>query len=258
MKLHNVGVALSGGGARGFAHLGALQALYERDIRPDAVSGVSAGAIVGAFLASGMEPTHIFQLLRDRGLFTYSKIRMPKDGLLSLDGLENLIKGEISEDTLESLPIPFWVAVTNLNKGTVEYLDQGSLCKSVMASSSIPILFAPVKLQGQHYVDGGIVDNLPVKPLKETCRHVIGLNISPLQQTQEIHNLLQIAIRVFQISITATTVQSRGSCDLLIEPEKLFEFDMLDSKKAEELFDIGYNFTEQLLITKLAKRGKIL
>jgi hypothetical protein len=104
--MYLIGFVLRGGGARGFAHLGIIQALAEMDIHPDIISGVSAGAIVGAFLASGRSTTETHQIIKSGNLFKYTHIQIPKTGILRMDGLQKTIEREIPYKNIEDLPIP--------------------------------------------------------------------------------------------------------------------------------------------------------
>ncbi len=257
MKSYKLGVSLSGGGARGFAHLGVLQALYEYEIYPDAIAGVSAGAIAGVFIASGMQPKEAMSILKDRGLFKYSKIRIPKDGFMSLDGLEEMVLEEISQKNIEELKIKLWVVVTNLNKGRTEYIDEGAIHRAIKASASIPILFSPVEINGEMYVDGGVMDNLPVKPLVACCDKILGVSINPLNEEGRLDNLVQIASRVFHLGVNANALENKQKCDLLIEPVDLSGFDLLDSSKSDDLFEVGYEYTMKVLDKKREQKGKI-
>ena len=244
---YQYGLVLSGGGARGFAHLGAIQALKENGIKPDIISGVSAGAIVGAFIASGRKPKEVLELLKGRGLYRFSKFRVPSKGLLNLIGLQQLLEKEIPIKQLEDLEIPLIISASNLNQGKVEYFESGNLTQLVVASSSIPVLFAPVKIGDHFFVDGGLYDNLPINPIEHLCHKIIGVNISTIDETDELKNIIQIATRTFHLSVNANTRYHHDKFDLLIEPKELAKFDILSNNKAEELFEIGYNKTiEQL------------
>lgn len=246
-KKYNIGLVLSGGGARGFAHLGALQALHEAKIYPDVISGVSAGAIAGAFYAHGMAPEDIFELLKEKGVLEYSKFGFPINGLLSLDGLVSEIKENIPCEDVSELSKPAFFAATNLNTGKVEYFSKGNLCKVVAASACIPILFSPIKMNGYQYIDGGTFDNFPVKPILNKCEKIIGINISPVNEIEELKSLSAIAARVFQLSVNATAHNSLRECDLLIEPKELFKYTILDSSAANEVYQIGYEATKKEL-----------
>ena len=172
-KKYKTGLVLSGGGTRGFAHLGVIAALNELGIQPDVISGVSAGAIVGAFIAAGKNPEEILEIFKRGWFFQYTQIHLPVYGLLKLDGLKELIDKEIEVKRIEDLQIPLHICISNLNKGRVEYRDKGPIGSTVLASSSIPVLFAPVKLGVFHYVDGGLMDNIPVEPVKDDCEQLI-------------------------------------------------------------------------------------
>ena len=246
-KKYKLGIVLSGGGARGFAHIGALQALHEADLYPDVISGVSAGAIVGAFYAHGKAPEDILELLKDKGILDYSKLGLPLDGFLSISGLINDLKKNILCNDVGDLDKPAFFATTNLNTGKIEYKNSGNLCKVVAASACIPILFKPVELEGQQYIDGGTFDNFPIKPIKDDCERIIGINISPVNEVGKVEGMLKIAARVFQISVNATAHNSLPLCDLLVEPSDLFNYSILDIDNVKKVYEIGYEATKKAL-----------
>lgn len=247
MTNYPIGLVLGGGGARGFAHLGVAKAMYEKGIRPNIISGVSAGSIAGAFLASGMDPDKIFLLLKDQDFMKISHFKMSKHGFIRLEGLKETIKINIPFKNLEDLPTPLIVGVCNLNKARTEYLNIGPLAEIVQASSSIPVLFSPVKMGDYLYVDGGVLDNLPIKPVRKICDKVIAVNISPIHDTDKLDNILQIATRVFHVSVDKATIKSGKQADLYIEPPGVDHFDILRIKYAEELYHIAYKYTLDLL-----------
>jgi NTE family protein len=247
MGTYSLGLVLSGGGARGFAHLGVAKALYEKGIHPDIISGVSAGSIAGAFLAARMDPEVIFGLLKEQDFMKISQFKMSKQGFIRLDGLKNQIGIHIPFKNLEDLPIPLVVAVCNLNKGRVEYMKTGPLADIIQASSSIPLLFSPVQLGEHLYVDGGVLDNLPIKPVRKLCKKIIAVNISPIHDTDKLNNMLQIATRVFHVSVDKATLKSGKLSDLYIEPPGVDNYDILRIRYADELFHIAYDHTMDLL-----------
>lgn len=237
------GLVLGGGGTRGFAHLGVVQALHEKGISIDAISGVSAGAIVGAFIASGMSPKEVMELLVAHKLMDFTTIQYPKKGLLSLSKLGKIMQEHLGDRTFEDLNIPLWVALSNLNTGKVEYHNSGSLVDKVVASASIPILFSPVDIDGHTYVDGGLFDNLPVKPIREQSKRVIGVNISPVDEIREFNNILDIAARTFQLNDKSNTRKNSKLCSVYIEPRDLCKHGLLDTSNSQELYEIGYRYT---------------
>jgi NTE family protein len=247
MKKYNTGLVLSGGGTRGFAHLGVIAALFDKGIKPDVISGTSAGAIAGAFIAAGKNPRDILETFKKGSFFTYTKLQIPRDGLMKLDGLKELYHREIPAKNLEDLDIPFFVAISNLNKGTVEYRNTGPLGETVLASSSIPILFAPVLIGDDLYVDGGLMDNIPIEPIKHDCNQIIVSNISPINPMEKIKNLIHIATRTFYMSVNANMKQVRKYATVYIEPEGINNYEILSRTHADELFELGYNSTMKTL-----------
>jgi NTE family protein len=243
---YKVGFVLSGGGARGFAHLGIIEALREKGICPDIFSGVSAGAITGAFLASGKTPMETFEILKKEGLFKLTKMQFPWDGLMRLDGLSRLLNDEIPYKMLEDLPIPLYIGISNLTLAEMEYRNKGPLDKMVLASSSIPVLFSPVEMEGSVFADGGLINNIPVQPLIGNCRKIVVSNISPLQKPAQIKGLIQIITRAFLMSVHARSLEAREHADIYIEPEELTHYDIMGISHADELFEIGYKSVGKL------------
>jgi NTE family protein len=248
MKKYKIGIALGGGGSRGFAHLGVLKALNERGIYPEIISGTSAGSIVGSLYAAGYTPDEIHVLLKKKKFADLTKIHIPTDGLFSLDNLTTELKKAIPNDSFEDLKIPFIACVANLNTGKAEYIDSGPLHIIVQASSSIPVLFSPVKIGNTYYVDGGLIDNLPVRPLVRKCDHIIGVNIFPNEITDKIDNLFQVATRTFQISLDNNTRYNKSKCKVFIEPADISKYHMLETKFNDEVFEIGYQYCKKMKI----------
>jgi NTE family protein len=241
MKKYKTGLVLSGGGTRGFAHLGVIAALNEREIYPEVISGASAGAIVGAFIAGQKSPEEVMKIFKKGWFFQYTKLNLPVNGLLKLDGLREIIEKEVEYKNIEDLPVPFYVAVANMNKGAAEYKNSGTLGKTVLASSSIPVLFAPVEIDGQFYVDGGLMDNIPIEPIKNDCEQIIVVNIAPLNPREKFKNLIQIASRTFYMSVNANMNLVHKYATVFIEPEGIDQYDILSRSHADELFELGYN-----------------
>lgn len=246
MTEDKIGIALGGGGARGFAHLGVLKALEEKGIEADIISGVSAGSIVGVFIAAGMKADRIMQLMKENKFTDYAKINLPVNGLLSLDNLKANLDKYLTADKFSELELPFYVAVSNLYTGKVEYINQGDLIPVIQASASIPVLFSPVEIAGNLYVDGGLLDNLAIKPLKKSCDKIIAINIMPIERIDQVNNLVDVAIRTFQLSVSGRNREVKNEVDLYIEPEGLEEYHILDTKHADKLFELGYNYAKKI------------
>ena len=240
-----IGLALSGGGARGMAHLGVIKALEEFGLRFSSVSGTSAGAIAGAFYCYGYKPDEILQLISQMGFLKSVRPAWAWTGLLSMDGFRDMMLRCMPENSFEALKIPLTVAATEIRLGTIVYFHEGELVSSVLASSSIPALFNPVTLNGNVYVDGGIMDNLPVRPLVGKCDYIIGSHCNPVKQRFDIGSAKDITERSLLIAINVNTSVSKTHCNKVIEPQELGNFSTFDLGRGKEIFDIGYKSTKQ-------------
>ena len=143
-KIYKTGLVLSGGGARGFAHIGVLQALNEAGIFPDVISGTSAGALVGVLYADGYSPLDILKMMNSTSRLHYIRPTVPREGLLQISGIERILKENLRAKKFEDLRIPLFVTATDLNNGKIRYFSSGELLNPVIASASIPVLFKPV------------------------------------------------------------------------------------------------------------------
>lgn len=248
-KKKKIGLALSGGGARGYAHLGVVKALYEKDIRPEIFSGTSAGALVAAFLANGKEPDEIFEFLKGHKIFDISRIHIPKNGLLNMQRIRVEIDKEIGIDDLKETKHPFYVCVANMTEGKVEYFNKGPAVDLLVASASIPVLFSPIKIENDLYSDGGVFDNLPIKPIQGKCEKLIGVHVNPIHKVKEINNMIEMASRTFSLTVHNNIKHYKETCDLWIEPSDLDKFGILDFDKADEIFETGYKFAKKKKIS---------
>jgi NTE family protein len=245
---YETGLILSGGGARGFAHAGVLKALNEFGIYPDIIAGVSAGAIVGALYADGYSPEEIYQIFAgEKSFFNYVKLAVPAKGLFKAVGLKKNLSSHLRAKTFEELTVPLIVAATNLNQGKIKYFSSGEIIKAVLASAAIPVLLDPVEIDGELYVDGGVLDNFPVSPLLDKCNQLIGVYLNPIHPEEEFSNLFKIAERVFRLSVSSNAKIKREMCTIFFEPSELGSFGLLDASSGEKMFNLGYRFAAEKL-----------
>jgi NTE family protein len=239
-----LGLVLSGGGARGVAHIGVLKALEEIGVKFSIVSGTSAGSIVGSLYAYGYKPDEIFTLIKTLSIFKSVRPAWTWAGLLRMDGLQDLLLKNMPENSFEKLKMPLTIAATEIRKGRVEYFNSGELVPAILSSCSIPAVFNPMSFNGGLYVDGGLFDNLPVRPIKDKCDRVVGLHCNPISQDFDPNSLRTVIERSLLMAITANTVVNKGMCDVFIEPPHLSKFGSFDIGKAQEIFDIAYHYTK--------------
>lgn len=235
---HKLGICLAGGGARGIAHIGALQALLEADIRPDCVSGSSMGALIGTLYAAGYEPQSMLSIVKESSLTKLFKFSFV-GGLTDNSYLIDLLSEYISSDDFRSLLRPLFVCVTNLSQGRAEIIESGPLFEMVAASASIPILFKPRTINGQDYVDGGLLNNLPVEPLRERCEKVIGVNVTPIAPFATDEGLTEIAYRTLDLVLWNNVAPRRELCDILVEPDTA-QYRLFELSEADAIYQHGY------------------
>ena len=237
-KPYKVGYALSGGFIKGFAHLGVMQALLEHDIKPDIISGVSAGALAGVFYADGNEPHKVVEF------FSNHKF---------MDFLNSNLKAK----RLEDLKIPLIVTATDLDHGKSVQFRKGKIAERIAASCCMPVMFAPVTINGTDYVDGGVFKNLPVSIIRKECEKVIAVNVSPIAAKEYKRNVINIAMRSYHFMFRANTFADKEICDLLIEPYGLRGYSNTELEKAEEIFEQGYKTGNEVLDKLIQEKGTI-
>ncbi len=247
-----IGLALSGGGARGFAHLGIAQYMYEQNIRPDMISGTSAGAIAGAFLAAGYEPKRTMEILSDISFVKFFRPAMSWSGLVNLEKISDLLLEYFPENSFSDFKIPLIVSTTNYTKGENVNFEKGELIKPLLASASIPVIFKPITIGGESFVDGGLTNNLPVNVLKPHVDFTIGVNCNPVGLSNQTSNMKDMLERTMLMIINYQTKEQATLCDIFLEPQKLSEYKVFSISKAKEIYDIGYESAKDTF-SKLAE-----
>jgi len=241
-KLFKLGLVLSGGGFRGVAHIGVLQAMQDAGLKADVISGVSAGALVGACYAAGLSCEQMLALFTKPKLFSLTHYAYKKPGLLDTDKLLLYFNEFIHQKTFEELEIPLYVCATDMSAGKLVTFSKGQLNKPVLASCAFPFVFSPVKFEDSYYSDGGIINNFPVEPLVDTCEHIIGVYVNPLTEIPErdLSSSLKVLQRAFSISTSTTPYKKFQFCDLVIEPKELADYSLFDRRNIQKIFDLGY------------------
>ena len=237
-----IGLAMSGGGARGVAHLGVLQALDEFGVEISALSGTSFGAIAGAFYASGIEPIEVLKILKKTKLLWFVRPAISKKGLFKVEKLQDLFSKYLPFSSFQDLPKKLTVNATDVNKGETKYFDQGALIPAILASSCMPVIFDPMVIDGTSYIDGGVLNNLPVEPLLDSCDKVLGSHCNPVDREFIVKNAKALLERTLLMAIRNNTLQREQQCDFYIEPPGLSKYIGSDFEKASEIYQIGYEY----------------
>lgn len=244
MKL---GLVLSGGGARGVAHLGIIQALEEEGLTFNMVSGASAGALVGAFYCAGYRPEEILEIAQRTNFLLAIRPAFTWRSLLNIEkGAEELRK-YFPEDQFSALEKPLFVTTTDISKGKIKVYKKGQLIKPILASCAIPVVFDPIRIGTRTLVDGGILDNLPVKPIKKSCDKTIALHCNPIDKNYPVGNWRDLMERSMMLTATSLVHTKKKQADIFMEPPGLSCFKVFDFKRLREIYDFGYQYAQSAI-----------
>jgi NTE family protein len=244
-----VALVLSGGAARGFAHVGVIRALEQEKIPIDLIVGTSVGSLIGAIYASDRNSFELewtaFQLEKD-SLFDYGYFTaITGMGLAEGAKLEEFVKTKIPTANIENLKIPFAAVATDLNLGKRVVLNKGSVVKAVHASSAIPGVFEPVQHQGRLLVDGGVTDNIPIDVARELGADiVIAVDISENVENHNITNLVDVMLQAVNIMFNENVLSHRNNADVLITPA-VGKVAMLDFTQKKQCMQAGIEATQR-------------
>jgi NTE family protein len=241
--MKKVGIVLSGGGIRGIAHLGVLKALINAGIKFSHISGTSAGAIVGAFYAAGIDPEEGLNIFMKTKLLRFIRPAVGSLGLIGIEHTSNLLNAFFPDDKIEDLKIPLTIAATNFSEGNLVYFTKGPVIRAIQASCCLPGIFRPIMIDGQMYVDGGILNNFPVEPLLNNCDFIIGSSCNHLNPVSSITNITSLMARAGLMTVNKDMEQKAAFCNLLIEPKGMGQISTFDMKKAETIYWLAYEET---------------
>jgi len=219
-----IALALGGGAARGFAHIGVIRILEAEKIPIDLVVGTSVGSLIGALYAQKRDVFDLewtaFSLTQDDLVDTGVMNAIVGMGLAKGERLEKFVESKVAVKTIEALQIPFAAVATDLNWGSKVVLDKGSVARAVHASSAIPGLFEPVAHQGKILVDGGVVENIPIATARERGADlVIAVDISGDVGNANIRNLVDVLVQANNIMFARNSENSKRGADVLVTPD---------------------------------------
>jgi NTE family protein len=218
-----IGLALGGGAARGFAHIGVIKALESQGIFPDVVVGTSAGSVVGALYASGNTGFTLQKMaleMDEAGITDWAVPLFTKaSGVLKGEALQTYINKSVNQLPIEKFKIPFAAVATDLQSGDAVIFQRGNAGVAVRASSSVPSVFQPVKIGEHSYVDGGLVAPVPVRFTREMGADiVIAVNISSQPEAQSANSSLEILLQTFAIMGKRLNFHELKDADIVISP----------------------------------------
>jgi NTE family protein len=213
-------LVLGGGAARGFAHVGAIKALEAQGIVPDMIVGTSAGAVVGALYAAGHGGFALQTLAIQMDEGQVSDWSLPDRGVIRGEALQNFINRAVGQRALEKLPRMFAAVATDLQSGEAMVFRIGNTGMAVRASSSVPGVFQPVKINGRDYVDGGLVSPVPVKAARDMgADFVIAVDISDQPRYGSTKSTIDVLLQTFAIMGQSIGRYELRAADVVIRPQ---------------------------------------
>ncbi|RKT00872.1 patatin-like phospholipase family protein [Chryseobacterium defluvii] len=238
-----IGLTLSGGGMRGIAHIAVLKALEEYNLKPHIISGTSAGSIIGAFYSLGKTPDEMIEIVKQTTFFSRSYLRLSKNGIFSSSFILKLFRDHFPEDNFSILKIPVYVAATELTHGIVDFFSEGKLFEPLLASSSVPFVLPPVRIGEKLYVDGGVLDNLPIEPIIDKCDLLIASHVNSISY-DELKNmsLMKEFDRILHLAIAKSVYSKAKSCDIFLDPPKMTKFSLFNKRNLDEMFREVYEY----------------
>lgn len=215
-----IGLALGGGAARGFAHIGVLQVLEEQGIKPDIIVGTSAGSVVATLYAAGQTPTELGTMAMSLDESSITDWVFPGRSLLKGEALAKFVRSHTGGKSIEAMRLPLGIVATDLHSGQPILFRRGDPGIAVRASSSVPAVFEPVKIGGREYIDGGAVSPIPVRFAKQMGADlIIAVDISAVPQGQPTKSAIDILMQTFNIMGHTISELELQEADVVMRPK---------------------------------------
>ncbi len=241
-----IALALSGGGVRALAHLGVIDVLRENGFEIMAISGSSGGALVGSLIADGKTTEEIRTIFKNMKRTDMMKGLSSKGGIFSLKQIEKILDEKLTYKEIETLPMPFIVAATDFAEGEIRYFEEGPISTLCAASSSLTPFFAPMAYKDMLLADGGLMDNLPTKPLKKYGYPIIGINVNPIVKEEQ-GNVFQTTFRALVLMMAANIEASRYFADYYIEVADCEGINIFDLHQLDDAYNAGVKEAESIM-----------
>ncbi len=220
LKPPRIGLALGGGAARGFAHIGVIQVLEESGIKPDLVVGTSAGSLVAALYASGKGGAALGQLADSMDESAFTDWSFPGRGLIRGEALARYVRENTGNRSIEKLPLPLGIVATDLDSGAPILFQRGDPGVAVRASSAVPAVFQPVRIGTHEYVDGGLVSPVPVRFARQMgAELVIAVDISAAPDGNATGDAMRMLLQTFAIMARSINGFELRDADVVLSPK---------------------------------------
>ncbi|KQW39081.1 patatin-like phospholipase family protein [Rhizobacter sp. Root404] len=219
-KPPRIGLALGGGAARGFAHIGVIQVLEENGIKPDLVAGTSAGSLVAALYASGQSGAQLAALADSMDETAFTDWSFPGRGLIRGEGLAKYVRDHTGGLRIEQMKVPLGIVATDLDSGDAVLFQRGDPGVAVRASSAVPAVFQPVRIGTREYVDGGLVAPVPARFARQMgAELVIAVDISAAPDGNPTGDAMRMLVQTFAIMGRSINTLELRDVDVLLRPK---------------------------------------
>ena len=249
-----IGLVLSGGGALGFAEIGAIKALEDNGIRPNVIAGASVGAFIGTFYAASFSASQIEDICRKEHLNRRGRIvpmswKIPKTGYASHKYLRRVLDKYIPYNSFDSLPYPLTVTVTDITGEQCIYAGSGDHLKEyALASMSMQGVIEAVEIDGHLCIDGGILDNYPAGAIEKQCDMIIGIDVQPPSEQGKVRTISDLLTRASFAKVAVTSAENCRKTDYLLNSDAAQHFSFMDFGKMEDMFKFGYQEMSQYIL----------
>lgn len=246
----NIGMVLSGGGTKCIAQAGVLQYLEEIKVRPEIFACTSAGAIVAGLYAFGKKPEEILDFFKSVYFFRWNHFTLTKPGIINSEVFASYLLPIVGDVKIKELPIELLITATDLIRGeTYVFKGEDRLTDAIIASCAVPGVASPYAKEDMLLSDGGILNNFPSDLLAESCRKLIGVYVSPLEdvRNRQLNSIKSIATRAFELLSHRVEKQKFEQCEWFISPHELSTYGMFETKveRMEALFRLGYESAKE-------------
>lgn len=255
-----IGLALGGGAAKGIAHIGVIKCLEQEEINVSYISGTSIGSLVAAFYAFGKSTDEMLSISETLSISRVTSFTLRKRGFFTTESIRELIIKELGDVNIEDSKIPLAILAADITTGEEIVFRHGPVADAVCASIAVPGVYVPVELQGRLLVDGGIVENVPISPLKKMgAGIIIAVDLNGVSRYRFPKDIMDVMGNAFDIAIDLRTRDQIKNADLVISMD-LSQFSRVDnSKRVNELMNVGYYATKnKMLKLSLYKKVNIL
>jgi NTE family protein len=242
-----IGLALSGGAARGIAHIAVLDVLEREAVPVHAIAGTSSGSIVGALYCAGMPVPEIRRILLNAKWTDILRFTVPRAGLISSEGIFRFMEDILPVKKFSALPLPFAAVATDLRTGDKVAITTGSIAKAVQASCSLPVIFTPTEINKKALVDGGVSSQIPVRTVREELgqKKVVAVNVNyQALESEQFDNIVRIAAHLSALWASRNAREEEKLADAVIQVNAR-GIPLYDLSKSMELLRRGKKAAEE-------------